>query len=170
MKYLVTLGDRCRTVEIDSGGVRIDDRAVNVDVARIGDTSTFSVVVEGRTFSVVGLRSGRGRWQLQAGGHDLSVDVVDERTARLREFSPAGRDPGTALSIKAPMPGMVVKVEVSEGDLVTAGQGLIIVEAMKMENELRAHSPGRVARILTASGQAVEKDQILIELSGDEDS
>jgi pyruvate carboxylase subunit B len=66
--------------------------------------------------------------------------------------------------IVAPMPGMVVKVEVAEGDVVREGQGVVIVEAMKMENELRAAGAGRVRRVHVSRGQAVEKDQVLVEL------
>ena len=65
--------------------------------------------------------------------------------------------------LRAPMPGLVVKVEVGEGDEVTPGQGLVIVEAMKMENELKAEAPGRIGRILVAEGEAVDKDQILLD-------
>jgi biotin carboxyl carrier protein len=63
------------------------------------------------------------------------------------------------------MPGMVVKIEVAEGDRVEAGQGVAIVEAMKMENELRAGGPGVVARIHVREGDAVEKDQVLVDLA-----
>ena len=61
------------------------------------------------------------------------------------------------------MPGLVVKVEVAEGDTVVPGQGLVIVEAMKMENELKTEMAGRISRILVAPGQPVEKDQTLVE-------
>ena len=67
--------------------------------------------------------------------------------------------------IRAPMPGLITRVEVAAGDTVAAGQGLVIVEAMKMENELRAEAAGVVSRILVAPGQAVEKGAILIELT-----
>ena len=66
--------------------------------------------------------------------------------------------------VVAPMPGMVLRVEVEEGDRVEEGQGIVIVEAMKMENELRALSAGYVTRIHVREGEAVEKDQILVEL------
>jgi len=68
------------------------------------------------------------------------------------------------------MPGLVIKVEVQEGDAVVGGQGLVIVEAMKMENELKAEGEGRVARVLVAPGQTVEKDQVLVEFESPEDA
>jgi biotin carboxyl carrier protein len=88
---------------------------------------------------------------------------VDERTRAIREM--AGVKEGTRgpKALRAPMPGLVVKVEIREGDAVVEGQGLVIVEAMKMENELKAEGEGRVARILVEPGQAVEKDQVMVE-------
>ena len=68
-------------------------------------------------------------------------------------------------ALRAPMPGMVIKIEVEEGQQVSAGQGLVIVEAMKMENELRSPGEARVGRILVEEGTAVEKDQVLMEFS-----
>ena len=66
-------------------------------------------------------------------------------------------------ALKAPMPGMVVRVEVEVGQTVAPGDGLVIVEAMKMENELKSEGAGRVSRVLVQPGQTVEKDQTLIE-------
>jgi pyruvate carboxylase subunit B len=68
------------------------------------------------------------------------------------------------------MPGLVVKVEVEEGERVEAGRGLVIVEAMKMENELKAEAAGVVSRIHVEAGQAVEKDQILVDLAAPEEA
>jgi pyruvate carboxylase subunit B len=68
------------------------------------------------------------------------------------------------------MPGLLVQLEVAIGDRVEAGQGVAIVEAMKMENELKAEAPGVVARIHVRPGQAVEKDQVLIELHAPADA
>ena len=67
------------------------------------------------------------------------------------------------------MPGLVVKVEVAVGDRIEAGQGVVIVEAMKMENELRAEAPGVVAHVHVRPGQTVEKDQVLIDLTAPQD-
>ena len=76
-----------------------------------------------------------------------------------------GAGPVGPRPVVAPMPGMVLRVEVEEGDQVEEGQGIAIVEAMKMENELRALSAGTVTRVHVREGEAVEKDQILVELA-----
>jgi pyruvate carboxylase subunit B len=82
----------------------------------------------------------------------------------IRALAGAGAAAAGPRPIVAPMPGMVVKVEVAAGDTVRAGQGIVIVEAMKMENELRASGAGRVTRVHVSKGDAVAKDQVLVEL------
>jgi len=77
-----------------------------------------------------------------------------------------GREGGLGpRTLRAPMPGMVIRVEVEEGQPVSAGQGLVIVEAMKMENELKSPTEARVGKILVQEGTAVEKDQVLMEFA-----
>ena len=100
----------------------------------------------------------------------MSADVVDDRTKAIREMAGSGAPAAGPAPIVAPMPGMVVKVEVAEGDPVRAGQGIVIVEAMKMENELRASGAGRVTRVHVDRGDAVSKDQILVEIEPMPDS
>jgi biotin carboxyl carrier protein len=77
----------------------------------------------------------------------------------------AGRPAAGPGPVRAPMPGMVVRVEVAEGDAVAPGQGIVVVEAMKMENELKTESGGVVARINVEAGQAVEKGAVLVEFA-----
>jgi pyruvate carboxylase subunit B len=93
----------------------------------------------------------------------MEAEVVDERTRALREMT-GGHEVEAELTVTAPMPGLVVRLEVQLGDRVKAGQGVIIVEAMKMENELKAPGDGVVARIEVEPGQAVEKGSILLVL------
>ena len=115
-------------------------------------------------------KDGLGAWSVTLGGQPFLVEAIDERTRTIREMTGAGDGPGGPKPVRAPMPGLVVKVEVEEGDSVETGQGVIIVEAMKMENELTAEAPGVVTRVHVVEGQTVEKDQVLIELHApDED-
>jgi len=90
-------------------------------------------------------------------------EVIDEKTARYASLMGAAVGAGKANVLKAPMPGLIVKVEVEVGQEVKKGDGLVIVEAMKMENELKAANPGKVKAIKVKIGQPVEKNQILIE-------
>ena len=163
VKYQVDVDGAVRLVEISSDGVSVDGAPVEVDVVPVGETDRFSVLLEGRSHSVVARRRGPGDWRLQAGGHEYSASVVEEAAARALALSGGGAGSARARALKAPMPGLVVKVEVASGDIVEAGQGLVIVEAMKMENELKAVTAGRVARVAVQAGDAVEKDQVLME-------
>ena len=85
----------------------------------------------------------------------LEVEVLDERRKRLKAAR-GGDGPTGRYVLRAPMPGKVVKVLVAPGQAVEAGQGLVIIEAMKMENELRAARSGRVTRVFVKEGQTVE--------------
>ncbi len=128
-----------------------------------------SVRIGGRSLRVLPRRDAEGRWWLEVEGHRVSALVLDrgqEAVRRARKASGAGSGP-TAL--RAPMPGLVVRVEVAPGDEVQAGQGIVIVEAMKMENELKAAAPGVVRAVHVEAGNAVEKDTVLVEFEAPAD-
>jgi pyruvate carboxylase subunit B len=92
------------------------------------------------------------------------VEVLDERTRHIRSLVGAGKAPSGGGAVKAPMPGLVVKVLVEAGATVAAGQGLVVLEAMKMENEIKAMAPGVVDSVAVKAGQAVEKGAPLVVL------
>jgi biotin carboxyl carrier protein len=97
-------------------------------------------------------------------GERIEVEAVDERTREIQALT--GRKAAGPMGgvVRAPMPGLVVRVEVTEGQLVAAGAPLVVVEAMKMENELRAARPGRVTKVHVRAGTAVEKGAALVTL------
>ena len=164
MIYHVTLGERTFVVDLGGGGVTVDGDSVEVDFGRVEGSPTRSLLLDGASHSLAARRVGKETWDLHVGGRRIRADVVDERTRAIREVTGMG---GAALGpqpIVAPMPGMVVRVEVSAGDTVRAGQGLVIVEAMKMENELKAEADAMVTRVHVGEGETVEKDQVLVDL------
>ena len=165
MRYWVTIGGRVFEVELGPEGARVDGRTVEASLEHADGSPVRGLIVGGRSHRVVAERSGRGRWRLGLRGSVVHADVVDERTRTIREMVGSGAAAAGPAPVVAPMPGLVVKVEVSEGDHVQAGQGVAIVEAMKMENELRASAPGVVTRVHVRQGDAVEKDQVLVDLS-----
>jgi pyruvate carboxylase subunit B len=120
--------------------------------------------MDGASHTVLAERSGAGLWHFQIRGRHYRVDVLDDRTKVMRDMSAAGSAVRRPAPVRAPMPGLVVKVEVEEGQLVEAGGGLLVVEAMKMENELTAPLGGRVGAIHVVAGQTVEKDEVLMEI------
>jgi pyruvate carboxylase subunit B len=167
MKYHVLVGEKAIEVELGADGARVDGRPVEVTLGHADGTPVRGLVVAAEAYRVVGERTGRGRWKVGMHGRTHSIEVVDERTMAIRELAGVGNAPAGPKPVVAPMPGMVVKVEVEEGDVVRAGQGIVIVEAMKMENELRASGPGRVTKVHVQKGVAVAKDQVLVELAAE---
>ncbi len=106
----------------------------------------------------------RGQFTLEIDGYTYSVDAMDERTRAIRDLTAKSAAASGPAPLKAPMPGLIVRVNVAVGDVVVAGQGLVVMEAMKMENELRTASAGTVKAILVETGKAVDKGTILVEL------
>jgi biotin carboxyl carrier protein len=165
MLYHVSIEDRRFDVQVGPDGVSVDGRPIEVKLEHGDGTPVRGLHLDHGTFRILAERAGSGRWWLRLRGGAASAEVVDERTQVIREMAGTTAASQGPRPIVAPMPGMVVKVEVAEGDRVEAGQGVVIVEAMKMENELRAQGPGRVTRVHVTEGDAVEKDQLLVELA-----
>lgn len=169
MRYFVTIQDR--TIEVDlSGDVPvIDGRELDVDLEAVSDGPLRHLLVDGSGHTLVA-RPGadRGAWDIHLDGHHFpDVRVVDERTKAIRAVTGESAAAKGPKPLRAPMPGLVVRVEVEEGQEIEPGQGLVIVEAMKMENELKADAAGVVSRIAAEAGEAVDKGAVLIEFSGD---
>ena len=165
MKYIVQVGDRRVEVEIDGDGVRVDGRAVDAHVVDIEGTPMRLITVGEQVHRVLARRQPeRGRYTLSVDGYRYEVEALDERTRTIRELTAAASGPKGPAPLIAPMPGLVMRVMVQPGDQVVPGQGLVVVEAMKMENELRATAPATVKAVLVQPGQAVEKGAVLVEM------
>jgi biotin carboxyl carrier protein len=119
------------------------------------------VTLAGRT--AVGFAERRdGVWHVELEGRAFRVRVDDERTHELRALTAAMGPGQAAAELRAPMPGLVVRVAVAPGDEVAPGDPLIVMEAMKMENELRAEGAGVVAEIHVSEGTTVDRDEVLV--------
>jgi pyruvate carboxylase subunit B len=105
-----------------------------------------------------------GQWALGAVGERVEVEAVDERTQAIRALTGKKSGPTGGGVVRAPMPGLVVRIPVTEGQQVAAGAGLVVVEAMKMENELKATHPGVVLKVHVTPGAVVEKGAPLVTL------
>ena len=165
-EVLVEIGGRERRVEVkradDGWDVSIDGRHVDVDVAEAGDWVSLLVGPAKSSYGVAIDDRGDGELVVHVNGIAIPATVRDPRAA----WRARGHDAATATDgrsdVRAPMPGRVVKVLVKAGDVVTARQGLVVVEAMKMENELRAPKDGRVADVRVKEGMSVEANAVLI--------
>ena len=155
--------------------VMVDGRAVPVDLERRGDGWTaakressileaepgvYSVLLDGRSFEARIERT-EDAWAVTIGGRRFEIEVVDPRRPNRR-----GRGPGQEgrQRVTAPMPGRVVRVLVSEGDAVEEGQGIAVIEAMKMQNEIKAPKSGRVAALSVHEGATVGAGEVLGEV------
>src|SRR5215203_3419186 len=132
-------------VEIDGDRVRVDGSEVNAVLNDLPGTPIALLSMGDEVHRVAVTRSpGRGRYSLSIDGRRYDVEALDERTRAIRELSSANAGPVGPAPVIAPMPGLIVRVNVSVGDAVSAGQGLVVMEAMKMENELRSTAGGVV--------------------------
>lgn len=167
MKYIVDVnGDRV-TVELTGGDeVRVGDRVLRARLTDVEGTPVSLLSVGDQVHRVIARRGdARGRYTIALDGHAFAVEALDERTRAIRDLSAASAAAAGPSPLVAPMPGLVVRVQVAPGDQVAGGQGLVVMEAMKMENELRAAAPGVVRAVHTAPGTAVEKGALLIEFA-----
>lgn len=162
MKYTVTVADQTFTVEIDGADVVVDGRPAAAEMHAVPGSPLYQLVRDGRS-STVGLFRQEGGWRVLFGGVLRDVAVVDERTRMLREMTGGGKRE-LDRTIRAPMPGLVLRVEVEAGQHVLPGTGLVVLEAMKMENEITAHVHGIVKAVHVQDGQTVDKGTPLVEL------
>jgi pyruvate carboxylase subunit B len=164
MKYFVVIDGQEQEIEVEGNQVRIGDQTVEAVLSPVPGTPLRHLLVAGRSVTLA-VEGGRGHWQVAFHGDRRELEVVDERTRHIRSLTgQTGKSRGVA-ALKAPMPGLVVRVSVAEGQKVDGGTGLVVLEAMKMENELRAAASATVKAIRVKQGQAVEKGEVLIEFA-----
>jgi biotin carboxyl carrier protein len=163
VKFVVTEGRGSEIVEVTGGDgsyrVTIGDREWQVD-ARIGAQGICSLLVDGASY--VADVSGRERaCFVEVAGERYALDVEEEARHIIRTSggAPTGEDGHT---VRAPMPGRITHVPVAAGDAVAPGDTLVVVEAMKMENELKASSAGTVREVRVEPGQAVNAGDVLV--------
>ena len=168
MLYHVTIGSRTVTVELDGDRVIVDGSdAGHAELVALPGTQVRHLLLDGRSVTIVAGRSDDA-WSLHVDGWPVRAEVIDERTRAIRAMTGRAAGPQGPKPVRAPMPGMIVRTEVKVGDRVRAGQGVVVMEAMKMENELKAEADGVVARVVIEPGQAVEKGAVLVEFEAPE--
>jgi biotin carboxyl carrier protein len=167
VKYAILLDGQVIEVDVDGDQVIVGGQPHTATLGAIPGTPLRLLLLDGRptTLSVESL--GRGRWALAPGGERREVEVLDERTRHIRSLTSSGDRPRASPVLKAPMPGLVLRVQVEPGQTVAAGAGLVVLEAMKMENELKAGAPGVVKAVRVQPGEAVEKGQVLLEFESE---
>ena len=155
-------GKTSRVVELEREGsgyrVQVDGKTVDADAVQI-NANTISILLNGQSFEVHAAPTLDGRLKLQIGPDEFVAEVTDPREWRGRKqnvVEAEGRQ-----QVVAPMPGKVIRVLVKAGDAVEAGQGLAVMEAMKMQNEIKSPKKGVVERVMVMEGQNVSAGEIL---------
>jgi biotin carboxyl carrier protein len=159
--YVVTIGGVDTRVEVTDDGVcRTDGKPVKAELRHSGREG-FSLLLDGESYFFLARPSGTG-WEVRLRGVKHTVTVENERQRLLKRYASTSTTVQKKRAIAAPMPAMVVRIAVKAGDSIAPGDGLMVLEAMKMENEIKAQSAGVVKEVQVKPGQAVEKGEILL--------
>lgn len=162
MKYVTTVNDKDFEIEIvDEHHIRIGERLLAVDFETVSGQPVFSLILDGKSYESF-VYQGDEDWEVLLRGRQFQVKVQDEREKRLKAAAGGGVAEGGEFHLKAPMPGLIVAIPVAEGQEIKKGQVLLILESMKMQNELKAPRDGVVDRIRVKAGESVEQKQTLL--------
>ena len=163
MKYHVDVGGEKFDVERVEAGLRMGDSARAAQLARLGEDE-FHLTLDGANHRVFADRT-EGGWRVTVRGRTFDVDVEGERARAIRRLTEGREAAAGPREVRAPMPGLIVRVLVEQGQRVGAGDGMVVIEAMKMENELRARDAGTVDEITVRAGDVVDRDHLLVTLA-----
>jgi biotin carboxyl carrier protein len=165
MKYIATVADKTYEIEINSEGeITLDGRRLAMDLQSVAGQPVYSLIIDGRSFEAYVVPA-EGGMEVVLAGRLYQVSVEDERLRRLRQSSTGLTVRAGEFHLKAPMPGLVVAVPVEEGQNVERGADLVILESMKMQNELKAPREGTVSHVRVRAGDRVDQNQILLSLA-----
>ncbi len=161
MKYYTKVQDKEYEIEIDhENEIRVNGERYVIDFQKLPDAGLASLLINNRSLEAV-IEEGDGIWDVLILGQLYGVRVQDERTYRLALARGTAVDGGEG-DVHAPMPGIIIAVPVQVGDAVKQGDKVVILESMKMENELRAPRDGVVTHVNVEPGASVEKDAVLV--------
>ncbi|MCC6499851.1 MAG: biotin/lipoyl-binding protein [Anaerolineales bacterium] len=165
MKYITTVEGKEFIVDIvDDKHVTVNGKTYQIDFESVSGQPVYSLIAEGKSHESY-IARGDDNWQVLLRGRLYLVAVEDEREKRLRAAAGGGVVETGEFLLKAPMPGLVVAVPVEDGQEIKKGQVLLILESMKMQNELKAPRDGKVSRIKVKAGESVEQKQTLLSVA-----
>ena len=152
-------------VDLGPNGIEVDGEPITAHLEEVEGTPIYLLTTGGTLHRLAVSRGeSRGQFAIWTDDHRFEVEAIDERRRAIRDMAGAGAVSTGPAPLVAPMPGLVVRINVKAGDQVQPGQALVVMEAMKMENELRTASAGTVKAIRITPGTAVERGTTLIEL------
>ena len=162
MKYITTVNDQEFEVEIlDEHHVAVNGKVYEVDMAAVSGQPLYSLLADNQSFEGY-VYAEDEQWQVLMGGTLYEVLVEDEQLRRLRLAGGGGGKESGPFLLKAPMPGLVVAVPVAEGQEVKKGDVLVVLESMKMQNELKAGKDGKVEKVKVKAGQTVDQGEVMV--------
>ncbi len=164
MNYTTTVNDKTFLIEInDDQHVTVNGVTYQVDCESVNSQTVYSLVIDGHSYEAfVSEGEAAPDWEVLIRGALYAVRVEDERAQRLRAAGGAHSHVTGEYNLKAPMPGLIVGVPVGEGQSVQKGDILVILESMKMQNELKSQRAGTVTRVRVKPGESVEQNQVLM--------
>jgi biotin carboxyl carrier protein len=161
MKYITSVNDQQYTIEIDQEDrITVNGESYDVDFHQLSEGGILSLLLNNRSLEAI-VEERNGAWEVLIRGELYGVQVQDERAYRLAKARGITAEVTGEAPVKSPMPGLIIAVPVEEGQVVKKGDQIIILESMKMENELRSPRDGVVKRLHVEPGASVEKDQLL---------
>lgn len=170
MKYIATINDQAFEIEIGHDHeIVVNGKTYTVDFQPLPDSGMVSLLLDNHSWEAV-VEDRDELHEVLLKGELYSVRVQDERTYRMEMARGGGTAVTGEANITAPMPGLIVAIPVSEGDRVNKGDSVVILESMKMENELRAPRDGVILRVSTEPSASVEKGQVLVVIGDGEES
>ena len=162
MKYTAIINDKTYEIEIGANNaMTVNGEPHNVDFRSIDGSSLYSLLLDNSSWESLVERSG-DEYRVLIGGELHVVTVQDERTRKMAKAEKSQAAHTGEAIIKAPMPGLVREVTVNVGDVVAVKQGVVILEAMKMQNELRSPKAGAVKEVRVKPGDKVDQGQVLL--------
>ena len=165
MKYISTINGETYEIDIDKEDrIIVNDRSYNVDVEYLSESGVLSLLLENQSIEAI-VEQRDDSWEVLIQGELYTVIVQDERAFRLAKERGSSFDVSGDAVVKSPMPGLIINVLVEEGQRVDKGSKVVVLESMKMENELRSPRDGIVAHIHTSPGASVEKGEALVTIS-----
>jgi len=162
MKYVTTIREREYIIEIvDERHIILDGTPFEVDFNSVSGQPVYSLLLDGQSYESF-VYSSEDRWEVLLHGTLYPASVEDEREKRLRAAAGGNIAEAGEFYLRAPMPGLVISILVDEGQSVEKGDVLVILESMKMQNELKSPRPGTIARMRVKAGDSVEQKQTLL--------
>lgn len=163
--WKVTVNGKEYDVANDNRQLLLNGNAVELNIAHIR-SSEFHVIRDNKTYTVEIIEQipGEKKLTIKVNGNEYVVAVKDKLDLLLQQMGMSRQAAQSVGSIKAPMPGKVLRVDVQEGQQLKKGDAILILEAMKMENAIKSPGEGKVKKILVKQGDAVEKGAVLVDV------